>query len=67
MRDILYKVNDDGKLSPATSFTTPFTWWRGLSINEQNALMDKHFPGWDRDLVIQNSRNIIEMHQKETA
>lgn len=41
-------------------------WWREtLSINQQNALCAKHFPAWRTSSVVANTRNIIEMYEKE--
>lgn len=40
-------------------------WWRAMSINQQNALMDKHCPNRSYDLVCQNPSLIVEMYTKE--
>lgn len=40
-------------------------WFRSLSMVEQNRLLEKYFPGRDKTLLVQNSRNIQEMYEKE--
>lgn len=50
-----------------TNRTKALRWWRGLSINEQNKLMDFHFPQRSRDLIAMGSHNIEEMWKKEQS
>lgn len=51
-----------GKASP-----TALKWFWGMSINEQNTLMKRYFPKRDYDNVLWSSRNISEMHERETV
>jgi len=44
-----------------------WTWFWSLSINEQNALLDKHFPHRDHECVIQNRTNIEELYNTQGA
>ena len=40
-------------------------WWGAMSINQQNALMDKHVPDRGHDLVCQSWTLIVQMYTKE--
>ena len=41
-------------------------WWNSLSINEQNALIKKHFPPNFPEVSIHgNVNNIVEIWEKE--
>lgn len=46
--------------------TKALAWWKNtLSINEQNALIKKHFPNWGIYLVENSSSKIQEIYEKE--
>jgi hypothetical protein len=41
------------------------SWWRGLSLQEQKNLVDKHFPTKDFILISTSSSRIEEIWEKE--
>ncbi len=42
-----------------------FWWYDTLSINEQNALIEKHHPGYPKICILGNRTYIYEMWKKE--
>jgi hypothetical protein len=48
-----------------TKMTAVWVWWRAMSINEQNALLIKHYPHSDKMNVIASDYSMAELYRQE--